>query len=51
MMNLGNRIRELRKKNNVTQEQLANALNLSPQAGTDAPQHTLDPASRHRRLF
>ena len=32
MMNLGNRIRELRKKNNVTQEQLATALNLSPQA-------------------
>ncbi len=31
-MNLGNRIRELRKKNNVTQEQLAGALNLSPQA-------------------
>ena len=31
-MNLGNRIRELRKKNNVTQEQLASALNLSPQA-------------------
>lgn len=32
MMHFGNRIRELRKKNNVTQEQLANALNLSPQA-------------------
>ncbi len=32
MMNLGNRIRELRKKNGVTQEQLANALGLSPQA-------------------
>lgn len=32
MMNLGNKIRELRKKKGLTQEQLATALNLSPQA-------------------
>ena len=32
MINLGNRIRELRKKNGITQEQLASALNMSPQA-------------------
>ena len=31
-MNLGNKIRELRKKKGLTQEQLANALGLSPQA-------------------
>lgn len=32
MMNLGTKIRELRKKKGLTQEQLANALGLSPQA-------------------
>ncbi len=32
MINLGNKIRELRKKNGLTQEQLANALSVSPQA-------------------
>ena len=32
MINLGNKIRELRKKRGITQEQLASALNLSPQA-------------------
>ncbi len=31
-MNLGTKIRELRKKKGLTQEQLANALGLSPQA-------------------
>ena len=31
-MNLGNKIRELRKGANLTQEQLAASLNLSPQA-------------------
>ena len=31
-MNLGNKIRELRKKNGMTQEQLAASLNISPQA-------------------
>lgn len=31
-MNLGNKIRELRRANNLTQEQLAAALNISPQA-------------------
>ncbi len=32
MINLGNKIRELRKKMGITQEQLANTLNCSPQA-------------------
>ncbi len=32
MIHLGNKIRELRKKNGLTQEQLANALNVTPQA-------------------
>ena len=31
-MNLGNKIRELRKANSLTQEQLAASLNISPQA-------------------
>ena len=31
-MNLGNKIRILRKERNLTQEQLANSLNISPQA-------------------
>jgi len=32
MINLGNRIREFRKNKGITQEQLASALNMSPQA-------------------
>ena len=32
MINLGNKIRELRVNKGLTQEQLATALNLSPQA-------------------
>ena len=32
MINLGNKIRELRKKKGITQEQLAIALSISPQA-------------------
>ena len=32
MINLGNKIRALRKKKGITQEQLAGALNMSPQA-------------------
>ncbi|MBQ7939443.1 MAG: helix-turn-helix transcriptional regulator [Clostridia bacterium] len=31
-MNLGNKIRELRRAGSLTQEQLAAALNISPQA-------------------
>ena len=31
-MNLGNKIRELRRAGNLTQEQLAASLNISPQA-------------------
>ena len=31
-MNLGNKIRELRRAKNLTQEQLAESLNISPQA-------------------
>ena len=31
-MNIGNKIRELRKANNLTQEQLATTLNISTQA-------------------
>ena len=31
-MNLGNKIRELRRSKNLTQEQLATSLNISPQA-------------------
>ena len=31
-MNLGNKIRELRRANNLTQEQLAASLNISAQA-------------------
>ena len=32
MINLGNKIRELRKNKGITQEQLASVLNMSPQA-------------------
>jgi len=48
-MNLGNKIRELRRANNLTQEQLATALNLSAQAiskwemGASYPDMTMIP--------
>jgi len=48
-MNLGNKIRELRKANNLTQEQLAAALSVSPQAvskwemGASFPDMTMVP--------
>ena len=48
-MNLGNKIRELRKSNNLTQEQLAASLNISAQAvskwemGTSYPDMTMIP--------
>ncbi len=49
MINLGNKIRELRKQRGLTQEQLASALNVSPQAvskwemATSYPDMTLVP--------
>lgn len=48
-MNLGNKIRELRRANNLTQEQLAASLNISPQAvskwemGASYPDMTMIP--------
>ena len=48
-MNLGNKIRELRRTNNLTQEQLATALNISAQAiskwemGASYPDMTMIP--------
>ncbi len=48
-MNLGNKIRELRRINNLTQEQLASSLNISPQAvskwemGASFPDMTMIP--------
>ena len=48
-MNLGNKIRELRRANNMTQEQLAASLNISPQAvskwemGASYPDMTMIP--------
>ena len=35
-MNIGNKIRELRKKKGITQEQLASALGIIPMTGPDA---------------
>ena len=48
-MNLGNKIRELRRAGNLTQEQLAASLNISPQAvskwemGASYPDMTMIP--------
>ncbi len=48
-MNIGNKIRELRRSNNLTQEQFASALNISPQAiskwemGASYPDMTMIP--------
>ncbi|MBE6653125.1 MAG: helix-turn-helix transcriptional regulator, partial [Ruminococcaceae bacterium] len=48
-MNLGNKIRELRRANNLTQEQLAASLNISAQAvskwemGASYPDMTMIP--------
>ncbi len=48
-MNIGNKIRELRRANNLTQEQFASALNISPQAiskwemGASYPDMTMIP--------
>ncbi|MBE6600905.1 MAG: helix-turn-helix transcriptional regulator [Ruminococcaceae bacterium] len=44
MINLGNKIRALRKKKGITQEQLASALNMSPQAVLFPHRHALGKA-------